>query len=97
MNYSVKKVGFTSAMKMGFVFDSHSESSNSPNHVYTQFKASENAVSLIERMDDAKVMTVEVDGEIVVLSVDEAKEAGLAEVTLKVVDKNTENAHWIAV
>lgn len=95
MNFSDKKIGFTSAMKIGFVFDEDSESRNYPNHVYTEFKATDDAITLAEQNCDTKIMLVEMDGELVVVSVEEAKANSLSEVTLKVVNKNTENAQWV--
>lgn len=95
MNFSDKKIGFTSAMKMGFVFDENSESHNYPNHVYTAFKATDEAVALTEQYRDTEIMSVDLDGEIVVVSVGEAKANQLSEVTLKVIEKNTESAQWV--
>ncbi|ELY5178943.1 hypothetical protein SNE85_000807 [Vibrio cholerae] len=88
-------VGFTSAMKLGFVFSDDSQSRNYPNHVNTEFRASKEAVSLIENLKDSKVVTVKIAGEIVVVSLEEAKLANLGEVTLKVVNKNTDDAEWL--
>lgn len=81
MNFSDKKIGFTSAMKMGFVFDENSESHSYPNHVYTAFKATDEAVALTEQYRDTEIMSVDLDGEIVVVSVGGAKANQLSEVT----------------
>lgn len=96
LQLSQNKIGFTSAMKVGFVFNEDSEQLNNPNHVVTQFNSTVKAVEHISNNEDTKVMVVDYKDSLTVVSIDEAKANALDEVTLKVIDRDTDNAKWIS-
>ena len=96
LQLSQKKIGFTSTTKVGFVFCEDSEQLNDSTHVVTQFDSTVKAVEHISNNEDTKVMVVDHKGSLTVVSIDEAKANALDEVTLKVIDRDTVNAKWIA-